>query len=69
MNEFVCVWFEEPAGWKIVFPNGQCYALMYPAIGYAVNAAIAYLGGGESDWDCEEETGTFYRYFRVDEND
>lgn len=61
MKEFVCVWFEKAQQWIVLAEDGT--ALQgYPAIGYAVNAALKEFGGAEADWDCVEDTGEFYRY-------
>lgn len=69
MNEFVCVWLETSQRWVVLFPNGEIIDQEFPAIGYAVNAALEKIGMSEADFDCTEDTGRFYRYERDLEND
>ncbi|AHJ10707.1 hypothetical protein P106B_24 [Rhizobium phage vB_RglS_P106B] len=64
MNEFCCIWFEQTQRWIVLFPSGEIIDVEFPAIGYAVNAALERIGASESDFDCEEDTGMFYRYVR-----
>jgi len=64
MREFVAVWFEFGQEWIVMFPDGSVMRGDYAAIGYAVNAALTSLDAGESDFDCTEDTGTFYSYER-----
>ena len=64
MDEFVCVWFEASQRWIVIFPNGEIIDREFPAIGYAVNAALEKIGAAEADFVCEEDTGNFYRYMR-----
>lgn len=64
MDEFVCVWFETLQCWVVLFPNGETINQDFPAIGYAVNAALEKCNAGEADFDCVEDTGQFYRFMR-----
>jgi len=67
MNEFCCIWFEESQTWIVLFPNGTTLQNNFGAVGYAVNAALAYLKAHQAAFSCTEDTRTFYRYERDEE--
>ena len=67
VNEFVCIWFESKQRWVVLIDNGKVIDETFGAIGYAVNSTLTEIGVGESDFDCTEDIGTFYRYERTTE--
>jgi hypothetical protein len=69
MSEFVCAWFESSQKWIVLFPDGSIIDGEFGSIGYAVLAAQERLGGTEAYFECEEATGTLYRYVKVSQTD
>ena len=48
-----------------MFPNGNIIDGGFGAIGHALAKAYDYLELGESDFECTEDTGTFYRFEKL----
>lgn len=68
IEEFTVVWFESTQEWVAMLPN--CHVLRggWGAVGYAVSAAMDYLGRGESEFHLPDGgDGTFFRYEKDDE--
>lgn len=69
IEEFVAVWFEATEEWVAVLPNGHVLRGKWGAVGYAVNAALEYLGRGEAEFDVLDlgGDGPTFRYVKNDE--
>lgn len=65
MWEFCVIWFESSQRWIVMFPNGNIIDGGFGAIGHALAKAYDYLELGESDFECTEDTGTFYRFEKL----
>lgn len=70
IEEFVAVWFEATEEWVAVLPNGHVLRGKWGAVGYAVNAALEYLGRGEAEFDVLDlgGDGPTFRYVKNDEH-
>lgn len=69
IEEFVAVWFEATEEWVAILPNGHVLRGKWGAVGYAVNAALQYLGRGEAEFQLPDGgDGTFYRYVKDEEH-
>lgn len=67
IEEFAVVWFESTQAWVVLLPNHAVLHKDFGAVGYATGAALEYLGRGEAEFDCVEDSGEFYRFAKCDE--
>lgn len=67
VEEFAVIWFESIQAWTVLLPNHLVLHNNFGAVGYAVGAALDYLGRGEAEFDCVEDSGEFYRFAKCDE--
>lgn len=69
VEEFLLVWFETTEEWVALLSNGHVLRGKWGAVGYARDAAMAYLGRGEAEFDVLDlgGDGPTYRYVKNDE--
>lgn len=53
--------------WVVLLPNHAVLHNNFGAVGYTTGSALEYLGRGEAEFDCVEDTGEFYRFAKCDE--
>ena len=66
VREFWCCWFTERQEWRVLLDNGDCLG-PFPAVMYAVNAALRDTGRAESEWNCSY-VGQEMQHFEADES-
>lgn len=63
VDEFVLVHFEY-RGWRAWDQNGKCHSDGKGCVGEALSEMLRSIGAAEADFDCVEDNGDFYRYYR-----